>query len=159
MEGHWTVSDDAGHVRLRSGRIGLMTVDVRAPVISGSLTVDRSGIEFDLELALDRLTTGNPLMQAAARALVTNNDARRLTYAATGLTVSPWQVTGTAQAGTISLALGLLIRPDGPASEVTTLAINGTANVGTVHLPLPGLGTVRDFAFDVEGSLTVVSSS
>ena len=29
----------------------------------------------------------------------------------------------------------------------------GTANVGTVHLPLPGLGTVEDFSFDVDARL------
>lgn len=136
-----------------------MSVDVKAPVISGSLTVDHTGIEFELVLALDRLSTGNILMQAAARTLVTSHDAHRLTYTGSGLTVTPWQVTGTATAGTIDVGLGLLIRPEGPARDVHTISIAGNANVGTVHLPLPGLGTVRDFAFDVEASLGVVRSS
>ena len=31
----------------------------------------------------------------------------------------------------------------------------GSADVGTVHLPLPGLGTVDDFSFDVDARLAL----
>jgi hypothetical protein len=40
-----------------------------------------------------------------------------------------------------------------PMAEIE---LAGSANVGTVHLPLPGLGTVEDFSFDVDARLALV---
>ena len=153
MEGCWAIRDDAGHVRLRSGRIGLISIDVQAPVVGGSLTVDGTDIELEMVLALDRLRTRNPLLQAAARSLVASHRAQELRYLGSGLSTAPWRVDGVARAGNVEVALGLLIRPVGSAGRLSQVDLLGSAEVGTVHLPLPGLGTVRDFGFDVEARL------
>ena len=68
IEGRWAVHTvDGAEVRLRSGRIGLVSVDVKAPVTGGELTVAEGSVRLTLRLALDQLKTGNFLLQAAAR--------------------------------------------------------------------------------------------
>ncbi len=156
MEGVWSIAADAGQVRLRSGRIGLISIDVRAPVVSGTLTVGDDGIDLELVLALNHLRTRNPIMQAAARALVASHHASELRYSGTGLSLAPWHVDGLAAAGSVTVPLGLLIRPAGTAARPDAVEIAGSASLGTVHVPLPGLGTIDDFAFDVEARLALV---
>jgi hypothetical protein len=156
VEGSWQVHTvDGADVRLRSGRIGLVSVDVSAPVSGGELVVAGQQARFTLRLALDQLKTRNFLMQAAARTLVTRHDAHVLTYEGTGpVTPSGWQVAGHAAAGDVDLELQLEVSAIGPDGDpMAEIEIVGSANVGTVHLPLPGLGTVEDFSFDVDARL------
>lgn len=155
MNGTWSIpSIDGADVRLRSGRIGLVTVDVTAPVRAGELTVADGDASLTLTLALDQLRTRNFIMQAAARTLVTQHRVHDLTYVGAGTHASPMIVMGVASAGDIAVDLGLTITPVGPADDpMAEIELVGSANVGTVHLPLPGMGTVEDFAFDVDARL------
>lgn len=153
-EGSWRIETvDGAMVRLRSGRIGMVTVDVRAPVSGGEVRLTADAVHLTLRLALDELKTGNFLMQAAARSIVTRNNAHVLTYVGEGMeTALPWHVTGHAKAGTIDVELVLAVRPCGPPTDpMAQIEVQGSASMGRVHLPLPGLGTVDDFAFDVDG--------
>lgn len=154
--GEWQVhAVDGADVRLRSGRVGLMSVDVSAPVTSGILHVTEHRVRFTLTLALDRLRTGNFLTEGPARALVKRHDATSLGYEGTGAASSaPWQVTGTAGAGDVALELELTITPiGGQADPMGEIELTGSASVGRVSLPFPGMGTVDDFAFDVDARL------
>jgi hypothetical protein len=160
IEGSWAVHTvDGAEVRLRSGRIGLVSVDVKAPVSGGELSVSEGSVRLTLRLALDQLKTGNFLMQAAARTLVTRHDAHVLTYdgASPGAPDGDaWDVTGHAVAGSIDVALQLTITPSGTSADrMDEIELVGSANLGTVHLPLPGLGTVDDFSFDVDARLAL----
>ena len=152
LNGSWTIRtvDDAD-VRLRSGKIGLFSVDVKAPVRSGSLHVSAGGIELNLVLALEKLSTGNFLMDGAARGLVSKHDAHDLTYSATGTDSEPWSVTGTAISGDVHVELAVIITPSD--SSMQHIELQGSASMGQVHLPLPGLGTVDDFNFEVDAHL------
>lgn len=152
LTGSWTIRtvDDAD-VRLRSGRIGLFSVDVKAPVRAGSLHVAADGVRLHLVLALEQLSTGNFLMDGAARGLVSTHDAHDLTYSATGADVEPWTVSGTAIAGDVRVLLEVTITPSDAAMRHVEL--RGSASMGRVHLPLPGLGTVDDFSFEVDAHL------
>ncbi len=155
-EGSWSVATHGdAEVRLRSGRIGLVSVDVTAPVVRGRLVVSAGRAELSLVLGLDRLRTGNFIMQAAARTLVTRHDAHELEYAGAGPSDQVgWLVTGTATSGDIEVELDLQLTPRGPAhAPMGEIELVGSANVGRVHLPLPGLGTVDDFSFDVDARL------
>jgi hypothetical protein len=158
IEGHWAVHTvDGAEVRLRSGRIGLVSVDVRAPVTGGELLVSEGSVRLTLRLALDQLKTGNFLMQAAARTLVTRHGAHVLTYTGAGAhDAGAWSVIGDAMAGSIDVELPLSITPSGTSVDrMDEIELVGTANLGTVHLPLPGLGTVEDFSFDVDARLAL----
>jgi hypothetical protein len=107
------------------------------------------------------LKTGNFLMQAAARSLVSSNDVHVLVYEGSGAADgSGWQVSGTAVAGTIEVPLTLAIVPVGKeGDDLREIEISGSASVGRVSLPLPGLGTVDDFGFDVQARLAMTPHS
>ena len=157
--GSWSVHTvDGADVRLRSGRVGLVTVDVTAPVTGGELVTGPDGVRFTLRIALDQLRTGNFLMQAAARTLVSRHDAIVLAYDGSGQAHdSQWQVTGTATAGDVDLELDLVITAvGGDGDPMSEIELVGSANVGTVHLPLPGMGTIDDFSFDVDARLAMM---
>ena len=155
--GSWTVHTmDGADVRLRSGRIGLMSVDVSAPVTAGELHVTDDDVRLTLTLALDKLRT-HFVMESAARSLIRRHDAHALAYSGAGPTGEhPWQVSGAAVSGDVNVELVLVVTPVGPSHDpMSEVSLAGSANVGTVHLPLPGLGTVDDFAFDVEARLAL----
>ena len=156
--GSWIVHTvDGAEVRLRSGRIGLMSVDVSAPVTGGELVSTDDGVRFTLRMDLGQLRTGNFLMQAAARSLIARHDAGVLSYDGHGTAADAgWQVSGHAKAGDVDLVLDLTVTAIGPTDDpMLEIELVGSADVGTVHLPLPGLGTVDDFSFDVDARLAM----
>ena len=52
--------------------------------------------------------------------------------------------------------LDLTVTACGPSVDrMDEIELVGSANLGTVHLPLPGLGTVDDFSFDVDARLAL----
>ena len=155
-EGYWTIGRvDGADVRLRSGRVGLVSVDVTAPVSHGELLVTSEQVRLTLGLALDELRTRNFIMQAAARSLIARHDAHVLNYVGTGsLAEGGWQVSGHAVAGNVDVELVLAVTACGPEHDpMAEIELVGSASMGTVHLPLPGLGTVDDFRFDVDARL------
>lgn len=157
-EGSWAIQTvDGADVRLRSGRIGLVNVDVSAPVASGDLHATAEHVHLGLRLALDELRTGNFVVQAAARALVTRHDAHVLAYSGKGVTSeTPWVVTGRAIAGNVDVEIALTITPIGPDHDpLAEIDIVGTASFGRVHLPLPGMGTVEDLSIDLDARLAL----
>jgi hypothetical protein len=158
VEEQWAVlGGDSAYVRLRSGRIGLISIDVTAPVTAGTLEVGAEGTRFSLSLALDQLKTGNILMQGAARSLLRRNDARVLDYSGQGAGVSnPWLVNGHATSGDVNVELTLTITAVGTGIDpMTEIGLTGVANLGTVNVPLPGLGRVDDFSFQVDARLAL----
>ncbi len=156
---HWKINTvDGAHVRLRSGRIGLVSIDATAPVSGGELVLGDPEVVFRLRLDIQQMRTGNFLMQAAARSLVSSNGVYTLDYEGRGTAADAgWRVSGTAVGGTIEVPLDLVISAIGPSSSpLSEIDITGSASVGTVHIPLPGLGKVDDFGFDVEARLGLV---
>ena len=159
--GRWEIrAVDGAEVRLRSGQLGLMNLDVVAPVSSGLLHVTKHEITLTLLLALDQLKTGNFLLQSAARSIVSRYQAHTLVYSGTGPAGETWSVAGAAQAGTIEVDLDLTITPvASPTAPIGEIEITGSASMGTVHLPIPGLGTIDNFSFDVDAKLALRSSA
>jgi hypothetical protein len=157
-QGNWSVLGlDGADVRLRSGRIGLVSIDVKAPVTAGELHVTSAGVRLTLCLALDQLKAGNFLLEGAARSLIRRHDAHALDYTGHGAGGSnPWQVNGNAISGDVNVELELTITPVGPKDNpMAEIELAGTANLGTVNLPLPGLGRVDDFSFEVDARLAL----
>jgi hypothetical protein len=137
-------------VRLTSARIGLMSMDAVAPIASGSLSCTDETVTLDLEISLDQLKA-NLLLQSAARALVKQHSATRLTFHAEGPSdTHPWRVTGTAVAGDVEIPLTLSLSRSGDTAQAT-----GSANLGTVDLPLPGVGRLEDFSFSVDAQVAI----
>lgn len=161
-EGRWAVQVvDGAEVRLRSGRIGLISIDVRAPVTAGELHCTATGIRLSLSLALDQLKTRNFLLEGATRSLLRRNDARVLNFSGHGAGgSSPWQVSGNATSGDVNVELTLTITAVGPAGNpMAEIELAGAANLGTVNVPLPGLGRVDDCSFQVDARLALSRTS
>jgi hypothetical protein len=159
MEQIWKIGQmDGGDVRLRNGGgKGLLDLDVSAPVRTGQLRLHAAGIHFDLTIALDRVKTGNFLTEHAARAFIAGYRAHDLVYAGAGSRGSDAsRVRGPAKAGSIDVEIELTLTP--VASDwdaMTELEIVGSAGFGTVHIPLPGVGTVDDLVIDINARLAV----
>ena len=157
--GSWSVHTlDGAEVRLRSGKVGLFSVDVTAPVTGGELRWHEGIARLTLRMDLAELRTGNFLLQAAARSLVTRHDAGLLSFDGHGpSTETGWALSGHATAGDVDLVLDLAVTAvggqDQPMSEIELV---GGANVGTVNIPLPGIGRIDDFSFDVDARLSLV---
>jgi hypothetical protein len=153
--GRWQV--DAARstvVRLRAGRIGPVTVDVSAPVLSGWCSRDEGGQRLELRISLDRLRTRSFVMQVAARALVQRYGATVLSFDGVGSLPRMGQVSGLACAGDVSIPLSLDLTWT-PEAMPTHLGLVGTADLGRVHVPLPGLGTIDNFVIDLDAHLCI----
>jgi hypothetical protein len=154
LHGSWSLTriDDAD-VRLRTGNIGMMKVDVRTPIRSGSLSITGGHATLHLVLALDQLRTGNFLTEGAARSFITGYKAHDLVYEGKGAAKSqPFSIEGQARAGTLDLSIGLQVSLLG-GSEPTEVELEGSAAFGRVHIPLPGVGTVDNMVVDIDAKL------
>lgn len=148
----WTV-DVAKNplIELRTQRIGFTRVEASAPIMSGVLT-SGDGVTLQLEIDLMGLKTSTPGLQGMARSLVGDNDARILQFHATGhATTDPWIVHGEATAGDVALDLQVYVTLTGGTAELT-----GTVVVPEVDIPLPFMGKMRNFTFDVRAKLPLV---
>lgn len=151
--GSWTIPalKDA-EVTLRSGKVGIMSAEATAPVRSGSLVIDAAGVHFELVIALEKLRMGNFLLQAAARTLVNVHKVHDLSYSGTGADLD--SVSGIAIAGDVEVPLDLRLIITGSQLEFI-----GSANMGTVEIPLPGMGRIEDFSFDADAKMSLQPAS
>ena len=149
VRGEWSIPSAKGaEVRLRSGQGGLMSAEANAPVRSGSLVIGDTEVVLDLVIALEKIRMGNFLMQAAARTLISLHRVHDLAFRGSGATTDA--ISGVAVAGDVTVPLVLALEITGDQLEFT-----GSASMGTVHIPLPGLGTIEDFSFDVDARLVL----
>jgi hypothetical protein len=154
ISGSWTLTKiDEADVRLRTGDSAAMNVDVRTPIRSGNLLIEKGEAVLNLVLALDRLKTGNFLTESAARAFISGYRAHDLVYAGSGAAKSrTFGVTGQAQVGTLDLAIGLQVTLLG-SDQPSEVELQGSANFGRVHIPLPGMGTVDELMVEIDAKL------
>ena len=145
-------------VRMQTSRIGFTSFDISAPVVGGRLEVGPTSSSLRVELALDKLRTSNPLMQAAARALVASGDGQTLVFDAAGPGAGePLAFSGDAQAGDVVVPMTMQASiSDGDG--VLHLDLTGSAEFHDVHIPLPGLGGVRTISCDLAASLAVTEA-
>ncbi|MEZ5115947.1 MAG: hypothetical protein R2737_06740 [Candidatus Nanopelagicales bacterium] len=161
--GSWQI-DIAGPplVHLKTARIGLIRLEASAPVLGGVFRLGagdagagdtggdtQDGTGLRLELGLDQLTTGNPLLQAAARVLVSRGNGERLVFdarAAAGTTHGgPWDFAGDARAGDVVVPMTVTAQHAGGGR----LTLGGSATFQDVHIPLPGLSHLNEISFEV----------
>lgn len=160
LTGTWNfLAIEGAEVRLKSSNSGLMGLDVKAPVRSGTLHVVGAEATINLVLALDKIKTGNFLTEAAAKAFFKSHDAHDLIYNGKGpLTGSGYVVTGSAAAGSLDLSIDLTISAVGSATHPEVL-LSGSASFGEVDIPMPGVGTVDNLQISVDASLAIASQS
>ena len=154
LQGSWIFAAiDGADVRLRTGDVGLLDVDVTAPVRRGSLQITAGRASMSLVIALDQLRTGNFLTEHAARAFITGQGAHDLEYEGAGTAHElPFAVTGQAKAGQLDLSIGLTVMLLG-GQQPTEAELTGSTSFGQVHIPIPGVGTVDDLTITIDARL------
>jgi len=156
------VAIDGAEVRLKSGSSRLMNVEIKAPVRSGSLQIVDSIATMDLVLALDKLKTGNFLTEAAARTFISGYKAQDLVFNGSGphngsAYGSAYDVSGNAVAGEIDVQMSIVLTSVGNSAQ-PEVELTGSAQFGTVHIPLPGIGTVENMNIEIDARLAIRQS-
>jgi hypothetical protein len=157
------VAIDGAEVRLKSGSSRLMNVEIKAPVRSGSLHIADSIATMNLVLALDKLKTGNFLTEAAARTFISGYKAQDLVFKGSGPHnanghanghANGYNVSGNAVAGEIDVQMSIILTSVGNSAQPEVELI-GSAQFGTVHIPLPGIGTVENMNIEIDARLAI----
>ncbi len=136
------VRSDGSEMRIRTNRIGLLTIHATAPVVEGTL----SGTEIEFTVSIDHVDTGNPLLDPELHALIRQITSGTLVFrgSKTGDTFS-----GSASAGNLTIPLDLTAGAQGEAA----MDLQGRSRFSDVHVPLPGLGHIRHLEVDIDGRL------
>lgn len=128
-------------MRVRTSRIGLLTINATAPIVDGQLT--DSSLSF--RVRIDEVSTGNPLVDPELHALIHELTSGTLTFDGQR---NGQVYTGKASAGQITIPLDLSATLD---EAVVTLT--GTSVFSDLHLPLPGMGHIKHLEVDIDGNL------
>ncbi len=133
---------DSGTMHIRTNRIGLLSIHASAPVVGGRLSA--SDLEFTVRI--DKVATGNPLLDPELHALIHQITQGTLTFSGTrdGDTFS-----GRATAGNIEVPLDLKRTETSDGA----LEVRGTSRFSDIHVPLPGLGHIKHLEVDIDGHL------
>ena len=149
---------DGAEVRLKSGSARLMNVEIKAPVRSGTLHIVDSIATMNLVLALDKLKTGNFLTEAAARTFISGYKAQDLVFQGSGPhNGNAYDVSGNAVAGDLDVQMTLIVTSVSNTAQ-PEVELMGSAQFGTVHIPLPGMGTVENMNIEIDARLAISQS-
>ena len=149
---------DGAEVRLKSGSARLMNVEIKAPVRSGTLHIVDSIATMNLVLALDKLKTGNFLTEAAARTFISGYKAQDLVFQGSGPhNGNAYDVSGNAVAGDLDVQMTLIVTSVSNTAQ-PEVELMGSAQFGTVHIPLPGIGTVENMNIEIDARLAISQS-
>lgn len=159
--GIWTVAE-ASTISLRTSRIGLVGLHAHAPVVDGTARIGDGDVSLEFIVAIDRVSTGNPLLDPEVHALVHSGSDGRLVFSGSGANLAA--VSGHARAGNITVPLELDATPDtqGEQPQEKTpmqLSVKGTAEFRDIHVPLPGMGHIRHVEIDITGLITLMRAT
>lgn len=152
----WQVLAREGHINLKTSRIGLIgSIDATAPIVGGEATWQTERVSLTLKLAISEVKAGNPLLDAAARKLVSGGSDGVLTFEGDGQASSD-SVTleGEAWAGDVRVPMVVTCEQPKEIDQARRdLQIEGSATFDDVRIPLPGFGSVKSIDIKVAGIL------
>lgn len=153
--GQWTLADQST-IALKTSRVGLLSFHAHAPVVSGQVSLDPENVSVEFVVAIDRVSTGNPLLDPEVHALVNSGSDGTLTFSGTGKDLA--EVTGHATAGNVTVPLELSGTASA-AADAVDLQIDGRTQFTDIHLPLPGLGHIKHIDIDINGLFTLLRAT
>jgi hypothetical protein len=129
-------------MRIRTNRIGPLSIRATAPVLEGTL----SDTDIEFTVSIDHVDTGNPLLDPELHALIRQITSGTLVFRGrkSGDTFS-----GSASAGNITIPLDL----KAGGEDAAAVDLQGRSRFSDVHVPLPGLGHIRHLEVDIDGRL------
>jgi len=127
---------------------------LKAPIDSADLTIDDAGVVLTMSIGLDRVKTGNFLLDIGLSGFLSSYGAKELQYVGSGPGgVDPLLVGGVATSGRVVVELELALS-EIHASEVSmTLQVSGTAVFDDVEVPIPGIGRLSDLTLQVAAEI------
>lgn len=128
-----------------------------APVIGGDLVWSRKTARLRLTVAIDRVRTGNAMLDVETRALVRRGSAEVLTFVGAGpVRTSTITIVGEASAGRITVPLVLTGRASFESEPGASLELSGTASFENVRIPMRGVRGTHRLDVRVTGDLSLV---
>lgn len=154
-QGSWRLASQST-ISLKTSRIGLFGIHAHAPVVDGTARIADGEVMLEFIVAIDQVSTGNPVLDPEVHALVHSGSDGRLTFSGTGASLA--EVTGHAVAGNVKVPLELAATRS-PDSEDLELQVSGKTSFTDIHLPLPGMGHIHQIDIDIEGLLTLMRAT
>lgn len=155
LSGSWTLGSHSD-ITLRTSRLGLLSVHAHAPVVEGQVDIDNGEVSLTFVVAIDQVSTGNPLLDPEVHALVNSGSDGKLTFTGSGASLA--EVTGHASAGNVTVPLELAARPQREDGEMP-LELSGKTTFRDIHVPLPGMGRIRHIDIDIKGLLKLMRAA
>lgn len=154
-QGSWRLASQST-ISLKTSRIGLFGIHAHAPVVDGTARIADGEVMLEFIVAIDQVSTGNPVLDPEVHALVHSGSDGRLTFSGTGASLA--EVTGHAVAGNVKVPLELAATGS-PDSDDLQLQVSGKTSFTDIHLPLPGMGHIHQIDIDIEGLLTLMRAT
>ena len=154
-DGRWTLASQST-ISLKTSRIGLLSVHAHAPVIDGEVSIADGEVSLEFVVAINQVSTGNPLLDPEVHALVNSGSDGTLIFAGSGASLS--EVVGHASAGNVKVPLELAATPTSEGDELP-LELTGKTTFHDIHLPLPGMGHINHVDIDIEGLVTLMRAT
>ncbi len=154
-EGNWTLANTST-ISLKTSRIGFLSVHAHAPVIAGSVRIADGDVSLELVVAINQVSTGNPLLDPEVHALVNSGSDGTLRFKGTGASLAV--VTGHAAAGNVKVPLELAAQPQDSGGDLP-LQLKGKTTFRNIHLPLPGMGHISHVDVDIDGLVTLMRAT
>ena len=151
--GAWTKTSSAVILELQSQVKG-KSLTLKAPIDSADLTSDDAGIVLTMSIGLDRVKTGNFLLDIGLSGFLSSYGAKELQYVGSGpCGVEPLLVGGVATSGRVVVDLELVLAEIQPSMAAMTLNVSGTAVFNDVDVPIPGIGRLSDLTLQVHAEI------
>lgn len=154
-QGTWQLADQAT-ISMKTSRIGLFAIHAHAPVVDGTAKIEDGEVTLEFIVAIDQVSTGNPVLDPEVHALVHSGSDGRLIFSGSGATLA--EVTGHAVAGNVKVPLELAAASSAGGDDLH-LQVTGRASFTDIHLPLPGMGHIHQVDIDIEGLLTLLRAT
>lgn len=152
---HWQLATES-RIEMRTSRIGMMSFHAHAPVTAGTIDLTNGIVKVEFTVAIDRVSTGNPLFDPEVHALVRSASDGNLTFTGQGSTLT--QVPGFAQAGNVKVPLDVSADERALAADAhgaVLLKLSAATAFQNISVPLPGLGHISHVEVTISGTLHV----
>ena len=156
----WDVAVREGEIRLKTGRIGFIRINATAPVIGGNATWGATEADLELQLGIDEVESGNGLLDRSARSLVGKGSDGVLTFRGTGaVSGDTAQFVGHATSGDVEVEVTVEGTLEAGSEDSSQLRVDGTATFNDIHIPPPGLTSIKSIDIEVTGVVNLVRKS
>ena len=154
--GAWSKNAQVVILELQSQVKG-KNLTLKAPIDSADLTIDDDGVVLTMSIGLDRVKTGNVLLDIGLSGFLSSYGAKELQYVGSGPSdVDPLLVGGVATSGRVVVDLELALREIHVSEGLITLQVSGTAIFEDVEVPIPGIGRLSDLTLQVTAEIPLV---